>query len=438
MNGSIVVDSSIGAGSEFIIRIPLRLPVGKPVRTLRDDYLVLHNKIGWLRGNYPIVLVLAGSFFDTIAWVLRFLGFEVFQCIGLPSLRNRLQYERKYLILLEDESLCHDLQSMSETLQCLQIVKESAWRNSYVVRIRSQHTSKIADRENNSGALGSMQDSCASFTDSESSSSSSYAASSIASPSLGSVSSNATSSSKSLSSKSGSGNAFSDGISFSEDLLPLVEARFDESILRVGAVAAGMFEKVGRFSDALKMCKTYTIFKPLACKPLEDTLMAIQNDGIHNMTLSVHIDTGAGYHDPTSVDSPTVVIELPACALIAEDNPLNARVLAKHLSKLEWEYDVACDGSEALQLFTDSPEKYSAILMDCFMPEMDGFEATTKIRQEEKLISETHHIPIIAVTADVLYETRKRCFEVGMDDFLCKPVHKETLGAVLKKHKLKR
>jgi len=70
--------------------------------------------------------------------------------------------------------------------------------------------------------------------------------------------------------------------------------------------------------------------------------------------------------------------------------------------------------------------------MDMHMPVMNGFEATAAIRELEK----THgtHTPIIALTADVLSETRERCFHAGMDDFLPKPIEAESLSAVLERY----
>eukprot|EP00762_Andalucia_godoyi_P008183 ANDGO_07399.mRNA.1 Phytochrome-like protein cph1 len=429
MNGRIDVDSSVGSGSEFIIRLPLRLSTAKPMRLLRDDCLVVSNKIGWLRDNYPTVLILAGSFFDTIAWLMRFFGFDIIQCTGLASLKHRLQLDRKYIIIIEDESLCHDLPTVSEALECLQLIKEATWRNYYVIRIRSQHMSKIVDRECTAQFDVHRDIMPPSVMKSNADSLQTTVSSASSSLSISSHSVHHSSERKSDSYMS------SDGISYSEDLLPLVQARFDESILRIDPIAAEIFEKVGQFSDILRSCKIYTVFKPLTLLSIEDTLVTVQNEGMHNMTLSVQIASAHEFQGHSDSDA-SALRDAQKCALVAEDNPLNARVLAKHLSKLEWDYDIACDGFQAVDLFKANPQKYNVVLMDCFMPNMDGFEATAKIRMEEKSVSEHRRIPIIAVTADVLHETRKRCFEVGMDDFLGKPVHRESLGTILKKHKL--
>lgn len=109
--------------------------------------------------------------------------------------------------------------------------------------------------------------------------------------------------------------------------------------------------------------------------------------------------------------------------LIAEDNEVNQMILQKFLKKWGYAYQVANNGIEVLkQLESDS---FDLILMDCQMPEMDGFEATQKIRSHSN-----HHlrrISIIALTANALGEDRKRCQDVGMNAFVSKPIDPDTL-----------
>ena len=103
--------------------------------------------------------------------------------------------------------------------------------------------------------------------------------------------------------------------------------------------------------------------------------------------------------------------------LLVEDNPLNQKVLGMFISKLGFEFDVASNGQMAINL--SKKEKYPFILMDIYMPEMDGTEATVKIRQEEE--SGNHRAKIIAITANESEESVRRCYDSGMDDFLVKP-----------------
>jgi len=112
--------------------------------------------------------------------------------------------------------------------------------------------------------------------------------------------------------------------------------------------------------------------------------------------------------------------------LVAEDNATNRTLAARLIEKLGYEVVVAKDGMEAVALGANGG--YGAILMDCQMPAMDGYEATREIRKREAAGVRT---PIIAITADVSVENRARCEGAGMNDFVAKPVGLETLASVL-------
>jgi DNA-binding response OmpR family regulator len=103
--------------------------------------------------------------------------------------------------------------------------------------------------------------------------------------------------------------------------------------------------------------------------------------------------------------------------LLVEDNPLNQKVLGMFISKLGFEYDVASNGLGAVSLCNEN--NYPFILMDIYMPGMDGPEATIKIRESE--IVTGHRSKIIAITANESEESVKRCYDSGMDDYLVKP-----------------
>ena len=109
--------------------------------------------------------------------------------------------------------------------------------------------------------------------------------------------------------------------------------------------------------------------------------------------------------------------------LLVEDNPLNQKVLGMFISKLGFEYDIASNGQMAIDL--SQKENYSFILMDIYMPQMDGTEATVKIREAEE--SGNHRAKIIAITANESEESVKRCYDSGMDDFLVKPFTMDVL-----------
>jgi signal transduction histidine kinase/HPt (histidine-containing phosphotransfer) domain-containing protein/FixJ family two-component response regulator len=122
-----------------------------------------------------------------------------------------------------------------------------------------------------------------------------------------------------------------------------------------------------------------------------------------------------------------------ACAaariLLVEDNPVNQNVAVGMLEALGHRVDVADDGREGLR--AASLGGYDAILMDCQMPVMDGFETTREIRRLERSRPEPVHVPVIALTAAAFSKDRERCLEAGMDDYLAKPFELKQLTDVL-------
>jgi PAS domain S-box-containing protein len=113
--------------------------------------------------------------------------------------------------------------------------------------------------------------------------------------------------------------------------------------------------------------------------------------------------------------------------LLAEDNPVNQRVASRMLAKLGYRVDIVSNGLEAVDAARRVP--YDAILMDCQMPEMDGYEAAAAIRRS----GAARRVPIVALTANAMAGDRERCLEAGMDEYLAKPVKLEDLRDVLEK-----
>ncbi|MDP2573366.1 response regulator [Vibrio penaeicida] len=116
--------------------------------------------------------------------------------------------------------------------------------------------------------------------------------------------------------------------------------------------------------------------------------------------------------------------------LLVEDQVSNQVVMKKMLERLGVDVSVAENGRVAVSKC--AVEHYDLVLMDCQMPVMDGFEATFSIRKMEN--ESSLRVPIVALTANVLAEEKKRCFEVGMDGFVSKPVSLSKLSTVLRKH----
>jgi PAS domain S-box-containing protein len=114
--------------------------------------------------------------------------------------------------------------------------------------------------------------------------------------------------------------------------------------------------------------------------------------------------------------------------LLAEDNITNQFVALKILEKLGYRSDVAANGQEALTALRNIP--YDLIFMDCQMPEMDGLEATRRIRRGEAGLDRIS-TPIIAMTARAMQGDREKCLEAGMNDYLCKPIDVVALTRVL-------
>ncbi|MDA3879277.1 MAG: response regulator [Prolixibacteraceae bacterium] len=110
--------------------------------------------------------------------------------------------------------------------------------------------------------------------------------------------------------------------------------------------------------------------------------------------------------------------------LLVEDNPLNQKVLGMFIDRLNFDHDVASNGQMAVDLAND--KDYAYILMDIYMPGMDGTEATVSIRENEEKFNKKRS-KIIAITANESDESVKRCYDSGMDDYLVKPFTLEVL-----------
>jgi CheY-like chemotaxis protein len=114
--------------------------------------------------------------------------------------------------------------------------------------------------------------------------------------------------------------------------------------------------------------------------------------------------------------------------LLAEDNPVNQKVALRLLEKLNYRVDVVADGLTAVAAWQTG--KYDLVIMDCQMPQMDGYEATREIRRLEE---RKRHIPIVALTAHAMKGDEEKCRAAGMDDYLSKPIDRAKLEVCLER-----
>jgi PAS domain S-box-containing protein len=118
----------------------------------------------------------------------------------------------------------------------------------------------------------------------------------------------------------------------------------------------------------------------------------------------------------------------PPLVLIAEDTPVNQIVAARALERCGCRVEMVSDGHAALDALTR--QHFDAVLMDCQMPGMDGYEATRALRRTE---SAGQHTPVIAMTAQAMSGDRERCMQAGMDDYICKPMRYAELADALRR-----
>ena len=154
------------------------------------------------------------------------------------------------------------------------------------------------------------------------------------------------------------------------------------------------------------------IFKPVRQFQLYDTLVSIVPGRRHSLRRKEEKDKKRD-------------IRLRGRVLLVDDEPINQKVAEAILQKFGLETEVANNGWEAVQMVQS--REYSLVLMDIQMPEMSGFEATEIIRKREQLEGRKR-VVIIAMTANAMETTRKRCLAIGMDDFITKPIKPDVLA----------
>lgn len=141
-------------------------------------------------------------------------------------------------------------------------------------------------------------------------------------------------------------------------------------------------------------------------------------------TFDIHLHCAEQEYPQTVVTSKPAAQFENKCALIVDDIDVNLILIKTILQKSGFVVSVAHNGEEACEITKN--QSFDIIFMDCHMPKMDGYVATSKIRLRE-IESHAAHTPIIALTADAMKDNKDRCHNAGMDDFITKPITKEQL-----------
>ena len=206
-----------------------------------------------------------------------------------------------------------------------------------------------------------------------------------------------------------------------DGLALLREMRGDPALADLRVVLLTSSSRPGEQAEAREAGADAHLTKPVRQSHLRDVLTS---------TLAVaaaEAPPGAAANDPwPSTTEQRAAAAAGARLLLAEDNPVNQRVAALMLERMGFTVDVVGDGEAAVTAAASG--QYDAVLMDCQMPVMDGFEATRMIRRNER---DGDRVPILALTASALDSDRQACLAAGMDDHLAKPIRPGPLAHTL-------
>lgn len=197
----------------------------------------------------------------------------------------------------------------------------------------------------------------------------------------------------------------------------------DRSLRGTRLILLSTFDDKDRVEAALRQGFSACLAKPIRHSQLIDTVNKILGRQRQQPEATVTppaevAPEGGENHLEVRTDQPI---------LVAEDNPVMQQLAVRRIRKMGLTAAAVSNGKEVLQALKEQP--YALILMDCQMPEMDGFEATAAIRRDET--ASGAHTPIIAMTAAAMIGDREHCITSGMDDYLSKPVSQEQLRQVL-------
>ena len=172
-----------------------------------------------------------------------------------------------------------------------------------------------------------------------------------------------------------------------------------------------------------------SLAKPVYCTHLWEAVLTLLSENSDSWKMERQPDSGSfcvGQAMQSSVDHSA---SLPI--LVAEDNHINQIVIREILTKAGYCCEIVDNGIKACEIVFQ--KEFALVLMDCQMPEMDGFEATAKIRQQESQLGKTR-IPIIALTANAMQGDKQKCLAVGMDGYCSKPIKSKLLLQTIREH----
>ncbi len=205
----------------------------------------------------------------------------------------------------------------------------------------------------------------------------------------------------------------------------------DASISGTRLVLLPSYGKRGHGQTAAEAGIAAYLQKPVRQSQLYDCLITLmaETDAVRDKEQSTHLITKHSLRNISPVPDKTSGAAAKARILVAEDNAVNRKVALAQLESLGYAADVASNGWEALDALEKS--RYDVVLMDCQMPEMDGFEATAEVRRREQ--GDSPRTVIVAMTANALEGDRRKCLAAGMDDYISKPVKIDALRQVLER-----
>ncbi len=214
----------------------------------------------------------------------------------------------------------------------------------------------------------------------------------------------------------------------------LMLAREIKADALISSTALVLLTSLGSQGDLDSMKSTgiaESLAKPVRQSNLYDCLATLASQSARASGVPGALELEVSSAEALPLNQPPHVERSAVRILLAEDSSVNRKVALSQLSRLGYEADAVVNGAEVLKVLATT--EYDIVLMDCQMPEIDGYEATGWIRQQEERGS--HRTAIIAMTAHALEGDREKCIDAGMDDYLAKPIKAEKLQKMLERWK---